>query len=256
MNFDYKIDVLKDLLKSLYVNFDAILGIGESKNEKISKSKYVLLRHDIDKNPLNALKIARMEHEMGIHGTFYFRIHPSVFKPEIIREIATLGHEIGYHYEDFTACHGNPEKAIVSFQTNLALLRNIFPVTTICMDGRPLSKYNNLDLWKYYNYKDFGIECETYLDFDFNKVLYLTDTGRGWNLVKYNVRDKVFNPHHYQSKTTKELIKDLEEGKLPDQVMITIHPQRWTDNVFDWTRELVMQNVKNQVKYLLLKMGR
>jgi len=42
------------------------------------------------------LKMARKEAEMGITAIYYFRTHDDVFKPDIIREIADLGHEIGY----------------------------------------------------------------------------------------------------------------------------------------------------------------
>ncbi|MBA7531110.1 hypothetical protein ES705_23321 [subsurface metagenome] len=37
----------------------------------------------------------------AIKGTYYFRIVTQSFNPEIIEQIAELGHEIGYHYEDF-----------------------------------------------------------------------------------------------------------------------------------------------------------
>ncbi len=59
------------------------------------------------------------------------------------------------------------------------------------MHGSPLSKYDNKLLWKYYNYRDFGIIGEPYFDVNFSKVLYLTDTGRRWNGEKVSVRDKV-----------------------------------------------------------------
>jgi hypothetical protein len=39
---------------------------------------------------------------------------------------------------------------------------------------------------------------------------------------------------------------------LPDQIMFTFHPQRWTDKPLPWIRELVMQNVKNVAKRVLL----
>ena len=59
------------------------------------------------------------------------------------------------------------------------------------MHGSPLSKWDNRDLWKRYDYRDFGIIAEPYFDVDFNEVLYLTDTGRRWNNSKASVRDKV-----------------------------------------------------------------
>jgi len=253
MSFDYKIDILLDLLKNLSLSYGDVVTIKDHNKEQHGLSKFALLRHDIDRNPLNALKIARLEHNMGIHGTYYFRIHPSVFKPDVIREIAGMGHEIGYHYEDFTKFNGNPEKAIESFKKNLEEFRKIYPVVTICMDGKPLSIYNNLDLWKYFDYHDSGIICEPFLDTDYTKVLYLTDTGRGWNMVKYSVRDKVHENFHYYNISTAQLIADIKKGILPDQVMLTIHPQRWHDRTFPWVKELILQRLKNVVKWGLIK---
>ena len=61
-------------------------------------NKFIIIRHDVDYgNDLPyTLKMARKEAEMGITATYYFRTHDDVFKPDIIREIADLGHEIGY----------------------------------------------------------------------------------------------------------------------------------------------------------------
>ena len=40
---------------------------------------------------------------------------------------------------------------------------------------------------------------------------------------------------------------------LPDTIMLTIHPQRWTDNYFFWIKELVWQKIKNGVKYFVAR---
>ena len=65
-----------------------------------SKEKVVILRHDVDRLPWNSLKTARLEDEFGIRATYFFRTIPQTFKPEIIKEIAGMGHEIGYYYEN------------------------------------------------------------------------------------------------------------------------------------------------------------
>ncbi len=62
-------------------------------------AKVIILRHDVDKLPENSLKIARLEASLGIRGSYYFRTVPCSYNEEIIREIARLGHEVGYHYE-------------------------------------------------------------------------------------------------------------------------------------------------------------
>lgn len=249
---DFTLDVLKQLLNQVNRSNPkdhTFLGFLQNPSNK----KQVILRHDIDRNPAHALKIAQIEKDLNIKATYYFRIHPSIFKSEIIKEIADLGHEIGYHYEDFTKFHGNPEKAIESFKKNLAEFRKIYPVKTICMDGKPLSIYNNLDLWKYYNYSDLGIIGEPFLDLDYTKILYLTDTGRGWNMVKYSVRDKVNENFHYHNVSSPKLIEDIKNGILPDQIMLTIHPQRWHDHRLLWIKELVLQRLKNVVKWGLIQ---
>jgi hypothetical protein len=153
--------------------------------------RFVILRHDVDLKAENSLKTAKIEHELGICASYYFRVIPQSDKPHIIKAIAGLGHEIGYHYEDLSLFNGDMEKAIEHFKIKLEYFRQYYPVKTICMHGSPSSKIDNKDIWQQHNYKDFGIIGEPYFDVDFNKIFYLTDTGRSWNGEKYSVRDKV-----------------------------------------------------------------
>ena len=44
----------------------------------------------------------------------------------------------------------------------------------------------------------------------------------------------------------------LNQGQLPKHIMITTHPQRWTDNIMAWSKELLLQSLKNIVKRLLI----
>jgi len=41
---------------------------------KNSKEKIVILRHDVDRKPKDALVIAKIEKEVGIRASYYFRI--------------------------------------------------------------------------------------------------------------------------------------------------------------------------------------
>lgn len=217
--------------------------------------KSIILRHDVDLRPQNSLTFAKIQYAHGIKGVYYFRAVPESWDEMVIREIAALGHEIGYHYECLTTCNGDIRKGIMDFEKNLRALREIVPVSTICMHGSPMSKYDSKDLWKTYSYRDFGIIGEPYFDIDFNRVFYLTDTGRRWNGEKVSVRDKVSaNPYPFSFKTTHEIIEALTEGVLPTQIMFTFHPQRWNDHPVLWMKELIFQNLKNRVKaYFFVK---
>ena len=217
--------------------------------------KIVMLRHDVDRRPRNALGMAMLENELGIEASYYFRIVKESYDEQAIKEVAAMGHEIGYHYEDLSLCHGNYELAIKNFEINLGKLRRFYPVKTLCMHGSPLSKWDNRLLWQEYNYRDFGIIGEPYFDIDFNEVLYLTDTGRKWDASSENIRDKVESKFDLSCKSTFDVIEKLAKNKLPDKIMINVHPQRWTDSFVPWMKELVWQNTKNIIKRKVIRHG-
>ena len=271
---DFTLDIYRELLESLqwkgyklisYSEYCQILDV-RSTRSRDSESRFVILRHDVDKLPENSLKTAQIEHSLGARASYYFRTGESgcydgseFSLPDAIRRIAQLGHEIGYHYEDMSLADGDVEKAYAHFQTWLAYLRQFYAVETICMHGAPTSKYDGKDLWKKYNYRDLGIVGEPYFDVNFGDVFYLTDTGRCWDGYKVSVRDRI--PQHqdeWTSKgwswhTTPQLLEALKRDQLPSHIMVTTHPQRWTNEKAEWWKELVLQNIKNMVKRLIIK---
>jgi hypothetical protein len=118
---------------------------------------------------------------------------------------------------------------------------------------------------------------------NYDEVLYLTDTGRRWDGDAVSIRDKA--PDSYREgerqlatgetlntkfstlyaqrsmlfprfHSTFDIINAAEEGKLPDKIMMTFHPQRWSDKPVPWVKELVWQNVKNVGKWVLVKAGK
>ena len=246
MNRDFTVKKYSELL-------DAFSGAGYEFQTfrdflKQPLNRVVILRHDVDRLPKNALKLAFLEQKKEIQATYYFRIKQHIFEPNIIKQISNLDHEIGYHYEDIDIKCGNIDKAFLSFTKNLDNFRNIVTIDTICMHGSPMSKYDNRELWSKFNYRDYGIIGEPYFDVDYSKVFYLTDTGRKWNRNDANIRDKVNSSYSYTFKGTEEIIISIKKRKLPDQIMINIHPHRWFDEIVPWCFELVFQGIKNTIK--------
>ena len=220
--------------------------------------RFVILRHDVDLKAKNSLATAQMEHELGISVSYYFRVVPQSNKPEIIRAIAELGHEIGYHYEDMTIANGDVKNAYEHFTQQLAYFRQFYPVRTICMHGAPTSQWDGRDLWECYDYKQLGIVGEPYFDVDFSEVFYLTDTGRRWDGYKVSVRDKIplyqdqWTEQGLVYRRTQAIIRAVKEDRLPPRIMITTHPQRWNSRPIPWLMELVLQTIKNAIKRLFL----
>ncbi|MCP4219537.1 MAG: hypothetical protein GY765_33185 [bacterium] len=254
---DFTVKIYRTLLETFlekgykFLTFQDFLG---RMREGIKEDKkIVVMRHDVDRRPNNSLETAKLEHELGIKASYFFRIVPESYHPEIIKEIVGFGHELGYHYEDLSLTLGDVDKAIESFKANLAVFRDFYPVNTACMHGSPTSRYDNRDVWKKYKYTDYGVIGEPYYDLDFSKMLYLTDTGRCWNGDRVSVRDRVASGFSLDVKSTFQLVEALKTNQLPALVMINTHPERWDDNVLPWLRQLVMQNIKNTIKRLIVK---
>ena len=258
---DFTLDIYRELLETLQRKGYELISYADYRKSKIEnrKSKFVILRHDVDAKPWNSLQTAQIEKSLGAKATYYFRVGKESNVPEVIRSIAALGHEIGYHYEDMSLCNGDVGKAWDHFQTWLEYFRKYYAVETICMHGAPTSKWDGKDLWKKYDYKSLGVIGEPYMDTDFSDVFYLTDTGRCWDGYKVSVRDKIpqmqdkWTAKGWTWHTTPELIAAVQKDHLPHHVMITSHPQRWTNNKALWLKEFVMQNSKNCIKKLWIK---
>lgn len=226
----------------------------------LAEGPAVLLRHDVDKRPERSLKTARIEAEMGFRAIYYFRAGSCSWNEEVVKEISSLGHGIGYHYECLTTCCGDMEAAWKDFQDHLARMRTVVPISSICMHGSPRSRWDSKDLWKTYDYRTLGVTYEPYLDTDFSRVFYLTDTGRRWDGWKVSVRDKIAD--HQDTWTsqglvfhsTDDIIEGITAGGFPERLMITTHPQRWTDSAAGWLREVVAQTCKNIVKGTLISL--
>lgn len=278
---DFTLQSYRNLLETLlskgfsFITFADFLA--EERDVANRSRKIIMLRHDVDLKPHNSLATAIVEAELGIKGSYYFRMVPESFDVEIIKQIASLGHEVGYHYEtmDTASLRLNVKReklnerrkeelidyAYNEFCENLGTFRKTYPVSTICMHGSPQSEFDNKDIWKKYNYKQLGLLGEPYFDIDFNDFFYLTDTGRCWNGYRFSVRDKMPQQEQWIKdglvfSRTSDIVRAAHANALPPRILITVHPQRWTNSPLAWMWELLFQNIKNVVKWFVVRSGR
>ncbi len=239
--------LLETWLKAGYCfqTFEAFVTVPE-------EGKVIVMRHDVDELAWNALKMAKVENALGIRTTYFFRVVKQSNVTEVIREIVSLGHEIGYHYEDLSAADGDKAAALESFKSHLAYFRQYYPVQTVCMHGSSTSRYDNRSLWEEQSLADFGLVGEPYLTVDFDKVYYLTDTGYAWDGGKYAVRDTVDNRFGLSFHTSMQIMKCVEKGAFPEKAMILAHTL-WTDNLLQWLWLHVREAMRNRVKMLSKK---
>jgi len=212
---DFTLAAYQELLESLMEADYQIITVEEYFALK-EQGPFVVLRHDVDRRPQNALRMAELEAAMGINSTYYFR--KSTFNAGIIRNMSMWGHEIGYHYEVMDKARGDIGLAHAIFNAELEILRSWVPVTTCAAHGNPLTKYDNREFFEYFDPGQFGLVGQA----EEIKGYYVTDTGRGND--KYNLKDK---PKLWFS-----------VGKA---CQYSLHPERWNDGlgwyrqwVFDW----------------------
>src|SRR5439155_17171539 len=80
--------------------------------------RYIALRHDIDFAPSYSLEMAELEHEAGVRSTFFVLVDGQFYNPlqsEVIRQIRqihSLGHEIGLHFAVSSAVHADIGKEV------------------------------------------------------------------------------------------------------------------------------------------------
>lgn len=243
MNLDFTLKKYIELCEAILDNYEpmSVLAFLEKKNS----GKFAIMRHDVDRNPERALKMAKLEEDLGIKSTYYFRMKESVFVPKIIREIVDMGHEVGYHYEVLDKAKGDFEKAIEIFEDELRKFREVYNVKTICMHGNPLTKWVNRDIWRYYDFEKYGITGEPYLLFSGSKTLYLSDTSRKWN-SNFNVKDYIFSEFKLplEFKSTNDIINIINSREI-ENICVSTHPNRWSNDMGAWVKELLFQSIKN-----------
>lgn len=224
------------------------LGTVSDLFEKSLKKPFIVLRHDVDRKPLNSLAMAKAEADRGVRASYYFRSVKASFNPEIILQIHEMGHEIGYHYEDWHTARYEKDTALKLFQTHLGALRALAPVTTICMHGSPLSKENNMEIWKHWDYREHGVE-DCILSYDYTDHAFFTDSGRTFGVSGANLRDELGDADIYaQVRSSDDLIAFIH-ARGADKIMVSCHPERWAHKRPDWITQFSKDQLTNSIKH-------
>jgi hypothetical protein len=248
MGKDFTFKKYKELIEFLINNNYKFYTV----NDWISKTpdKGIILRHDVDRYPINSLQNSIIEKDFGIKSTYYFRITKNSLNTDIVKRISSMGHEIGYHYEDLSTARGDYDAAIKLFKKNLEILREIAEVRTISMHGKPISKTDNRNLWNKFNFKDSDVTGEAYLSINYEDIFYFTDTGRTWSDKGANIRDTVYTNKKYRISGTDSLITFIREN-MPLKIALLTHPERWNDNMFLWHRYYLRDKISNTAKTII-----
>jgi hypothetical protein len=210
-----------------------------------------MLRHDVDRDLDNALRMAELESCLGIRSTYYVRAVRRVFQPTALRRLHSLGHEVGYHYETLARAKGDRQRGLEMFERELARFRQVVPVRTVSMHGSPLSRWDNRDLWRSLDIGTCNLLGEAYLSIDFGDLYYFTDTGRCWDAGRTNLRDRAASRKPATKvHSTDDLIAFLQGG-LDNPILINTHPNRWATNRWSWGLSAAQDWAVNNAKLMI-----
>ena len=141
---------------------------------------YLVLRHDIDTDPRTAGEMWRIERDLGIRSSHFFRLSTS--DASLMCAIAQEGNEVGYHYEELAtiAKHrhlrtrdealGALPEARDQFRANLARLREVtgLPLRVAASHGDFTNRRLGVPNWMILADRQYrlevGIDLEAYDD--------------------------------------------------------------------------------------------
>lgn len=172
-----------DLVRVLAVKF------GFPKPLKESPGGTFFLRHDVDRDIINAVLMAQFEAEQGIKSSYYF-LHTSAYYQgrvfDEIQKIADLGHEIGLHNDVLSVVYKAKDqdplaakRILTGVLTNLKL--NFDVVGTAAHGDTEIykkTKESNYNIFVDPKYdckmSDFGLKYEAY---KIPRDYYISDSG-------------------------------------------------------------------------------
>lgn len=239
MTRDFTFEMYEQLLEAGFEAKYEHLTVRDYLSAKDLPDRFIIHRHDIDRKPENALEMAQLEAEYDIPSTYYFRTIEKTYKPELIQKIKSLGHEIGYHYEDMDRTNGDAEQAHESFKEELSRVREYATVDTVCMHGNPLTAYDNRDMWGAQpEFGRYNLLGEAYLSMDFVDVTYFSDTGRTWKDGGLKIKDHTVgeSEKRLSANSTGDLI-DLIRSNSFDRGCFLSHPNRWASSFPEYLAE-------------------
>ncbi len=153
----------------------------KAKSYNTRGKKVCFLRHDIDYDPENALRIARTEAEMGIISTYTVLLTGEFYNPfepnnrRLLNEISDLGHHLGLHFDP----------TVHDIQDEEDLDRSIIKEKMALEDL--LS--TKVDMFSFHNTTDFSMSCRkkiygkcqnAYSKFFHKEVEYTSDSNGYW----------------------------------------------------------------------------
>ncbi len=227
----------------------------------VGKEKYLVLKHDVETNVQNALKMAVIENKYGHKGSYYVQAYllKETKNIEMLKEIQALGHEVSYHYDVLDSCKGDVEKADIEFFENKRMFEeNGFKIKTVCQHGNPIVERvgytSNRDFFrnekirnKYSEISDIMVNFKEMYNTEYT---YYSDAGRKFKMIFDPINNDVVNSD--DKNIVYSDLNSLLDG-IAGNSIISTHPHRWMNSAFKYVIKTVIFKVIKFVAKILVK---
>lgn len=188
---------------------------------------YLILRHDIDYSLPAALKMAQLEHDLGVKSTYFVLLSSrfyNVFEAnnvQTLKKISNLGHEIGLHYHPYQyQFYGqNMNKTL---KLEIQLLEHLLGINVYSISRHgPWDRDPFATIKKYINANHPSLRSD----------MFVHDSSRAWTTLQ-----DLFN-----------LLNDP-----PRRAQLLTHPSNWQDDKIDRETLLkrLIQNLETELSTL------
>lgn len=224
---------------------------------------FIAFKHDVETSPKRALKVAKIEYDLGISSIFYVQgyLLRSNRNIKILNRILELGHTVSYHYDVLDHNKGDYEKAEREFDSYLKLFaENGFTFKTICQHGNPLLERNgynsNRDFFREKSYLEkYSHLCDIMVDFKTKRKIsynYVSDAGREWKFIKNPTTSDLPDFKNLKDEPI-DLPNFIREKKNNgESIIVSTHPHRYYSSaVVSFFHHVLFIIAKKIVKVLI-----
>ncbi len=209
-------------------------------------TKYHLLglRHDVDKRPDIAVKMARVESDRGVYATYCLLHTADYWKDQstndFIRRLVDLGHEVAFHNDLLSVlCRNRELPGVPSVAATLEefLARCSYcgaDITGTSSHGAKLARehrFLNYYVWREWTRRYESHPCFDFIDFDDGKSIpipKLKMADYGLDYEAYALSD--YDGNDYYSDTHGGFNPDVVAAKMMEhgQIQVLVHPNKRT----------------------------
>ena len=178
-------------------------------------SPFILLRHDIDYDPLWALFIGRLEAEHGVRSTYFFQRGSPFYQFEsaetmaIVEELLRKGHWLGLHFDATRIVEDN--EVIERVDRIADELQGMFG-SAITAVSFHMPTYRSVKHLRLRNNR-----INTYGPLFFEKIEYISDSNQDWR--------------------GKDVLQVLRDGTIP-RIQLLIHPIWWRERYMSLSEKI------------------